>query len=222
MKIRYKLTTQDMKTRKGAHNEITWVPGKWYESAWKLSESVDCLCSSRYIHWYSDPLIAVLMNQVHADIENPRLWKCEISGKTLLDKQFKGGSRRVRLIKEIPLPELSELQRIECAIRCTKQIFYDEDWTKWADDWLENKDRTHDTFSKVFEEMSIRLLGLIGFQAARQVLHAVDHYLKGDKYEDFYAYVISAIQEAVRVGLVSNNKINLKQILRKIVQKKEK
>jgi hypothetical protein len=137
---RYKLTTQDMKTRKGYSNETTWEIGKWVESTGDIAKG---LCSDAYIHWYSHPLLAVLLNPIHANIENPRLWEVETDGKELTNGHLKGGSRRVRLIQELPIPEITTEQRVRFAILCAKRVYEDEAWNAWADEWLSGANQSY-------------------------------------------------------------------------------
>ena len=69
------------------------------------------LCSDGFIHYYTHPLLAVLLNPIHAKFESPRLWEAEASGK-ILDEPLKSGCKTLTTIKEIPLPEISRVQRI--------------------------------------------------------------------------------------------------------------
>jgi pyruvate/2-oxoglutarate dehydrogenase complex dihydrolipoamide acyltransferase (E2) component len=48
----------------------------------------------------------------------------------------------MRLIKEIPLPEISLNAKIRFAILCTKEVCKDPEWNTWADGWLSGKDRS--------------------------------------------------------------------------------
>jgi hypothetical protein len=128
-----------MKTRKGESNETTWAVGEWVEATGNPNQG---LCSDAYIHWYSDPLLAVLLNPIHANIPNPRLWEVETSGDERTDGVLKGGSRCVRLIREISIPRITTEQRIRFAILCAKRVYDDVEWNKWADDWLSGQNRT--------------------------------------------------------------------------------
>jgi len=136
---RYKLTTQDMRTRPYERNETRWVVGKWVEA---IGDPEQGLCSDAYIHWYDDPLLAILLNPVHACLDNPRLWEVETEGKELTDEQAKGGSRRVRLVREIDVPEITMEMCVTFAILCVKVVYQDREWNTWADRWLSGEDRT--------------------------------------------------------------------------------
>lgn len=82
-KIRYKLTDQNMQT----YNGYPWKRGKWQEPIGDSSY----LCNPGWLHSYSHPLIAVLLNPIHANIKNPRLFKCLVKGKHLNDRGLKEG-----------------------------------------------------------------------------------------------------------------------------------
>ena len=101
MKV-YKLTTQDMTT----HGDCRWVRGKTKETSGEGG-----LCGPGWLHWYSDPLLAVIHNPVHADIQNPRLFAARASGKVKRDSAMKSGSTRLTLTREIPLPVVSTESR---------------------------------------------------------------------------------------------------------------
>ena len=102
------------------------------------------LCSNGWIHYYTHPLIAVLMNPIHADFTYPKLWEAEASGE-VINKPLKSGCKTLRTIKEIPLPEISRVQRIAFGILCAKEVYDDEAWNSWADKWLSGDDRSKES-----------------------------------------------------------------------------
>ena len=69
------------------------------------------LCSDGFIHYYTHPLLAVLLNPIHADFKSPKLWEAEASGE-IINEPLKSGCKTLRTIKEIPLPEISRVQKI--------------------------------------------------------------------------------------------------------------
>ena len=139
--MRYKLTTQDMKTRAGESNEVTWEVGKWVEATGDIGNG---LCSDAYIHWYEgSPELALLLNPIHANIKKPRCWEVECGGEEAMDHGLKGGSRRVRLVREVPVPEITMEHRVRFAILCAKETCDDPAWNRWADKWLSGEDRSN-------------------------------------------------------------------------------
>lgn len=129
----YKLTDQNSQTK---------FQTQWGENVSHTASGQDCdLCSDGWIHFYTNPLIAVLMNPVHSNFSSPKLWECETRGKEL-HEPLKSGCKTLTTIKEIPVPEFTNTQRIVFAILCVKKVYNDPKWNKWADEWLSGKNRT--------------------------------------------------------------------------------
>ncbi len=61
----YKLTAYLGRTRAGEDNELTWAVGVEHKTAGTGTR----LCTADVIHAYEHPLIAVLMNPLHADFD---------------------------------------------------------------------------------------------------------------------------------------------------------
>jgi len=92
----FKLTTQDNKTRAGENNECVWGPNVTHSAIGDGKE----LCSAGFIHAYESPLIAVLMNPIHANIDNPKLWECD--GEVIKrDGQLKCGVRTLTTVMKL-------------------------------------------------------------------------------------------------------------------------
>ena len=135
MKV-YKLTSATLTT----HGGYRWAPGEWHESP-----GTGGLCSAGWLHWYHDPLLAVLMDPIHAAFgPTARLWEAEADGEVRDDHGLKGGSTRLRLVREIPLPVVTAEQRVRFAIFCAQAIIGDRcpAWSAWAERWLSGEDRT--------------------------------------------------------------------------------
>lgn len=135
----YKLTDQDGYTRRRMSGETKWSPGFTLEASGK-----DELCSSSFVHAYTHPLLAVLLNPIHARIENPLLWEAE-GDIALTDDGLKVGCTRLTTIKQIDLPVISTEQRVRFAVLCAKAVYEGPGWKKWADNWLSGADRTKTT-----------------------------------------------------------------------------
>lgn len=132
--IKYKLTTQNLTT----FRDFQWKLGEWVKAKGKLSNG---LCSSAYLHCYDNPLLAILHNPIHANIENPRLFEVKVKGGKKSDG-LKCGYRMMKLVKEIPIPKITAEQKAKYAIYCALEVCHDEKFVKWANDWLLNKDRS--------------------------------------------------------------------------------
>ena len=136
MKIAYKLTDSKMRTHRG----FQWELGKWYKKTGEGS-----LCSPGWLHFYSDPLVGMFLNPAHVNIKNPRLFRAEVEGNFIDDHKAKYGYSHTRLIEELPVPQISPVQRVRFAILCAKKVYKEKEWNEWADNWLSGKDRTKES-----------------------------------------------------------------------------
>ena len=128
----YKLTDSCGKTR----NDTQWGPGVSHSGTGEGG-----LCGPGWIHAYEHPLIAVLMNPIHSDIKNPRLWEAE--GKIAIrDGQLQCGCKTLTTIREIPLPEITTKMLVRLVILCAKEVCACRTWNAWADKWLSGEDRS--------------------------------------------------------------------------------
>ena len=128
----YKLTDSCGKTR----NDTQWGPGVSHSGT-----GVGELCGPGWIHAYEHPLVAVLMNPIHANIQNPRLWEAE-GEIAMRDGQLKCGCKTLTTVREIPLPSITTETRVRFAILCAKEECADLPWNAWADRWLSGEDRS--------------------------------------------------------------------------------
>ena len=134
--IVYKLTDQNLQT----HGGYQWEPGVARET-----DGEGNLCGPGWLHYYHDPLLAVLLNPIHADIEGPILWEAEAEGLHRDDNGLKGGCTRLTLIRQIDPPQITTEQRIRFGILCAKAVCDSPEWNAWADRWLDGSDRSVET-----------------------------------------------------------------------------
>ena len=127
----YKLTDANMRT----HNEFQWEVGKWVETSGEGE-----LCGPGWIHCYHHPLLAVLLNPIHANFKHPRLFEAEVSGKSLDDRGLKIGWQKVRLLEEISIPKITKEQKIRFGIFCALRVYKEKSFVAWAKRWLSGKD----------------------------------------------------------------------------------
>jgi hypothetical protein len=102
------------------------------------------MCTDQVLHCYNHPLLAVILNSVHANIKNPLLFEISVD-KIVASDGLKFASKSQTLIKEIPLPEISLEQKIEFGIRVAKTIYTEKKWNEWADKWLDGSDRSKES-----------------------------------------------------------------------------
>src|SRR5690348_7263443 len=129
----YKLTDQNGQT----FNKTQWGVNIRHEAIGNGKE----LCTNGWIHAYESPLLAVLLNPIHANFKSPRLWEAE--GEVgICQGQLKCGCKILTTLREIPLPEVTITQRIEFAIHCALEVYSEKTFVDWASDWLSNTNRT--------------------------------------------------------------------------------
>ena len=128
----YKLTDKDGKTR----NDTQWGPGVSHSGTGQGE-----LCGPGWIHAYEHPLVAVLLNPIHANIQNPRLWEAE-GEIAIRDGQIKCGCKTLTTVREIPIPAVTTEMRVRFGILCAKEVCACSAWNAWADRWLSGEDRT--------------------------------------------------------------------------------
>jgi hypothetical protein len=132
-KILCKLTNQELQT----YNNTQWAINEW-----QIAAGEGELCSEGWLHGYEHPLLAVLLNPIHANIENPRLFAIEVGEKIKEDEGLKFGSNKMRLIKELELPQVSLEQRIKFGILCALEVCDNAAFVTWATGWLSGADRS--------------------------------------------------------------------------------
>ena len=132
----YKLTDQKHRTRAGESNEC-----QWGENITHSGTGEGELCGPGWIHAYTDPLLAVMFNPIHANIKSPVLWESE--GDVVLDDHgVKVGCLSLITLRIVSLPEVTAIQRAAFGILCTMQVHRDPKFLKWADGWLAGTDRS--------------------------------------------------------------------------------
>ena len=132
----YKLTDQNGETGH-RYKRTKWLPlGTVHETSGEGD-----LCGPGWLHAYTDPLLAVLLNPIHADIKSPRLFECEGDiGKS--DHGLKVGTSRLLCTREIPLPDITTEQRVKFAILASLEVYDDPRYRTWAEAWMSGADRT--------------------------------------------------------------------------------
>jgi hypothetical protein len=117
----YKLTERDYTTY---HGSMEW--GEGITNKVKPCENPS-MCSSDVIHAYTDLNLALLLNPIHADINNPRIF--EASGKIVISDWDKCGVFKLTTKKEIDTPEWYKSDKkndviIMFAILCAESVLY--------------------------------------------------------------------------------------------------
>jgi len=136
----YKLTDENYQTE----NNTQWGENVTHKAKGKGNN----LCSEDVIHVYDHPLKAAMFNPCHANFSDPILWECRVK-KVVANDKLAVGVKQCTTIRQIPLPEITTNQRVRFAILCALEVYHDEGFTTWANNWLSGKDRTSEAALKV-------------------------------------------------------------------------
>ena len=132
-KILCKLVNQELQT----YNKTQWVINEW-----QIAAGEGDLCSRGWLYGYEHPLLAVLLNPIHANIENPRLFAIRVGEIIKNDAGLKFGSNKMRLTHELELPQVTLEPRIKFGILCALEVCQDEAFVTCATGWLSGADRS--------------------------------------------------------------------------------
>ena len=130
----YKLTCADDTTRGGC---------PWGVNIEHRTSGEGDLCGPGWTHWYTDPLLAVLLNPIHGDFDpaTMHLWEGEGDiGKT--DHGLKVGCARGRTIRQIEIPVVTTVQRVAFGILCALEVNRNAAFVTWARRWLDDTGRS--------------------------------------------------------------------------------
>jgi len=123
-------------------NDRTYQGFQWYEGMIHKTNGRGELCSSSWIHFYKDKRLAVLLNPIHGKYNPFHLWLGEASGTIKGDNGLKWGCTEFKMIKRVRVPRITLTQKVAFAILCSLEVYTDPEYKKWAEGWLQNKDRT--------------------------------------------------------------------------------
>ena len=106
----YKLTDEKDQT----YNQCQWGEGVEHTAPGEGK-----LCTEGWIHCYDHLLLAVFLNPIHGgyNLITAHLWECEVSGKIKEDRGLKFGVEKLKTLKRISLPIVTQEQRIRLRIR---------------------------------------------------------------------------------------------------------
>jgi hypothetical protein len=139
----YKLTDQNCETRNHT---------KWGEGVTHHANGAGDLCGPGWLHAYEDPLIAVLLNPIHAAIHDPIMWEAEGSGEVRCDGHLKLGVTSLTTVRRIDPPIVTTEQMVEFAIRCGFEVSTSLHWRGWALRWLDGTNRSEAAAAEAAEE----------------------------------------------------------------------
>lgn len=129
----YKLTDANDCTYGG----MPWGPGVTHTASGNGE-----LCGPGWIHVYSDPLLAVALNPIHADFAEPHLWRCEVGGAEKHDCGLKSGYTEVTTVERMEVPTIPTAALVRWSITLALQVYSDAAFERWAQAWLSGEDRS--------------------------------------------------------------------------------
>ena len=84
---------------------------QWKLGEWKSTPGKGELCTAGWIHCYDGLELALLMNHIHANFQNPLAFEIETRGRTLNDHGRKRGVESARLIRRLSRPKITREMR---------------------------------------------------------------------------------------------------------------
>lgn len=130
----FKITDSNHKTR----NNVKWGEGVTNSILGGLRTPK--LCTYGVLHAYSSALLAAFLHPAHVDYTGRVLWEAE--GEVVVGDAFKVGCYSLTTQKIIPMPEVTNEQRVRFAVLCAQKVSNNSHFKQWAADWLSGKDRT--------------------------------------------------------------------------------
>jgi len=209
MNKRYKLIEREaVKTENGGEKEekFDWKLKKWKEV--EGDKEFFGVFSEGWLHCYSDPLIAILLNPINENIQNPRIFEVEVDGKEAYNN-MKYAYKKMRLIKEVNVPKITLEQKVKFAVLCALEVCTDNKFTSWAKDWYGGKKRKDIlAFATDKDKNKYEQIALFAHDAA----------IAGESAELVPHATVSALTNtACAVMLAENHGVDLKKIENKVL-----
>lgn len=129
----YKLLTPQLTT----HNNCQWTVGEWKRTSGKGE-----LCGPGWLHCYDSAEIAPFLNPIHANVQDPVLYRVEVAGKRKTDCGLKTGYTKMRLVRQQTAPTVTRERSVRFALCCALSVYHDPQFRIWAERWVSGIDRT--------------------------------------------------------------------------------
>ena len=88
------------------------------------------------------PCVAELLNPIHANFREYRLFRGEASGPVISDSGLKVGYTNMRITEELPRLHITTENRIRFGIACACRVYTSAEYRAWAGRWVSGADRT--------------------------------------------------------------------------------
>ncbi|MEQ1890701.1 MAG: hypothetical protein ABL951_16235, partial [Alphaproteobacteria bacterium] len=130
----YKITDKDGQTK----GKVQWGDNVTHTATGARAK----LCTDGVIHCYESALLAVFMDPAHGDYLRLGGLMFEADGDIAVSDGTKAGCKSLITTRRIDVPKVTLTQIVAFGILSAKQVCDDPVWNRWADDWLNGKDRT--------------------------------------------------------------------------------
>lgn len=124
-------------------NDQTLGGCQWGEGIENTAPGTGELCTAGWLHACTDPLLAVMLNPIYADLDltTAHLWEAEGDvGRE--DHGLQVGCTRLKTLRRIALPSVSSEARIHFGMCCALAVCEEPSWVAWANGWLSGRDRS--------------------------------------------------------------------------------
>lgn len=130
----YKLTPAGGITQGGT----LWGEGIEHEVEW-----LGKLCAKGCLHAYASPLLAVLMDPIHAAYGSTALlWEAEADESRMINDGTKIGTAKLQTVRRVALPVVTTEQRVRFGILASLTLPQKAVYRAWAEKWLSGEDRS--------------------------------------------------------------------------------
>ena len=100
------------------------------------------MCGPGWLHAYTSPVLAELLDPIHANFREYRLFRGEASGQVIRDSGLKVGYTNMRITEEPPRLHITTENRIRFGIACACRVYTSAEYRAWAGRWVSGADRT--------------------------------------------------------------------------------
>ena len=128
----YKLTTQN---NRSAHGDLTWGEGITHSVAGPL------VLSKNGIHVYTDPVLALFLNPIDANITTPVVWTWVAEGDHT-EGQLKIAVQQFTTIRIVEVQSPTLPQRVTFGILAALEVYREPRFLEWTEKWLSGQDRS--------------------------------------------------------------------------------
>ena len=99
------------------------------------------MCGPGWLHAYTSPVLAELLDPIHANFREYRVFRGEASGPVISDRGLKVGYTNMRITEELPRLHITTENRIRFGIACACRVYTSAEYRAWAGRWVSGADR---------------------------------------------------------------------------------